>query len=624
MISAKTTDNQGASATSAAVNVNVNARPTVTIAAPTNNASYAGPANVSLTANANDVDGSIAKVEFFNGTTSLGVVTAAPYTINWSNVAPGNYSITATVTDNQGAGATSAAIVINVNAPPAVLLTAQANNASYVAPATISLMANASDVDGTIAKVEFFNGPNSLGTVTSAPYTFAWTNVAQGNYNVTAVATDNQGATATSNAVIITVAANTPPTVSITTPGNNFSVVGPATIAINATASDSDGSVMKVELYEGATLLATVTQSPYSFNWNATPGSYTLFAKAVDDRGAVTTSAAVNVMVTATNVAPTVAISASPANAAAPATINLAATASDTDGSIAKVEFFNGAAPLATSTAAPYTFSWTNVPAGSYTITARATDNLGAVTTSAPTTVTITTGQLQPYFIETDHLNTPRVITNSSGQVVWKYDNNDPFGANIPNENPSGLGPFKFNLRFPGQYYDVETGLHYNNFRTYDPAGGIFTTSDPMGLLAGVNTYAYVGGNPISFVDPTGLIRHQTGKTIQCGKNCTIRIDTSFDERTGVGTRHLHWDCRGDTGSCGENGGKSHGGSWEDAPAQVKQCALNHGFNGAPASNSSAKEIWGAVGIGALVVGGIILAPEITIPTLLLSGALAK
>jgi hypothetical protein len=77
-----------------------------------------------------------------------------------------------------------------------------------------------------------------------------------------------------------------------------------------------------------------------------------------------------------------------------------------------------------------------------------------------------------------------------------------------------------------------------------------------------------------------------TGRTIECGKNCTIRIDKVLDERTGEVKRHLHWSCRGDEGVCGEDGEESHGSSWEDAPAKVKECARRHGFNGQNAPNN--------------------------------------
>jgi RHS repeat-associated protein len=152
----------------------------------------------------------------------------------------------------------------------------------------------------------------------------------------------------------------------------------------------------------------------------------------------------------------------------------------------------------------PYNFDWTNVAAGTYTLTARATDNLGSTTTSAGINITVTAAPML-YYIHPDHLNTPRVITNQAQQIVWRWDNDDPFGGNMANENPSGLGTFTCNLRFPGQYFDRETNMHYNYFRDYLPEIGRYVESDPIGLKGGINTYGYVGGSPIALADPHGL-----------------------------------------------------------------------------------------------------------------------
>ncbi len=94
---------------------------------------------------------------------------------------------------------------------------------------------------------------------------------------------------------------------------------------------------------------------------------------------------------------------------------------------------------------------------------------------------------------------------DEAGKVVWRWES-DAFGTTAASEDPDGDGiKVAVNLRFPGQYYDQETGLHYNYFRNYDPGTGRYTTSDPIGLAGGVNTYTYVGGNPLSFTDPSGL-----------------------------------------------------------------------------------------------------------------------
>jgi YVTN family beta-propeller protein len=185
-----------------------NQAPTVSITAPANNATFTAPASVTINATAADADGTVSKVEFFQGATKLGEDLTSPYTYSWTNVAAGAYSLTAVATDNANLTTTSAVINITVggaNQPPTVSITAPATGAPFVAPAAITINATAADANGTVSKVEFFQGATKLGEDLTSPYTFNWAAVPVGSYSLTAVATDNANATTTSTPVNITV-----------------------------------------------------------------------------------------------------------------------------------------------------------------------------------------------------------------------------------------------------------------------------------------------------------------------------------------------------------------------------------------------------------------------------------
>ena len=110
------------------------------------------------------------------------------------------------------------------------------------------------------------------------------------------------------------------------------------------------------------------------------------------------------------------------------------------------------------------------------------------------------------YYVVTDQLNTPReVIRPSDNTVMWSWFTG-PFGVEAPNTNPQGAGAFTYDLRLPGQIAGAWGSTFQNDNRDYDPAVGRFVESDPIGLLGGsYSTYSYVGGNPVSGVDPLGL-----------------------------------------------------------------------------------------------------------------------
>ena len=315
------------------------------------------------------------------------------------NVAAGAYNLTARATDNSGGITTSAVVAITVNppanVPPTASITAPANGATFTAPASVTITATAGDTDGTVSLVEFFQGTTKIGQATTAPYTVSWTNVAAGAYNLTARATDNSGGITTSAVV----AHHREPAGQRAAdgqhhrPGQRRHLHGPGAVTITATAGDTDGTVSLVEFFQGTTKIGQATTAPYSFSWtNVAAGAYNLTARATDNSGGITTSAVVAITVNPpANVPPTASITA-PANGAtftAPGVVSITATAGDTDGTVSLVEFFQGTTKIGQATTAPYSFSWTNVAAGAYNLTARATDNSGGITTSAVVAITV-------------------------------------------------------------------------------------------------------------------------------------------------------------------------------------------------------------------------------------------
>ncbi len=176
--------------------------PTVTLTSPTEGATFTSPATVNLSANAGGGSTAVTEVSFFNGANLVGTVTTAPYNLTMNNLAAGNYSFTATAKTTDSS-AVSSAVHITVTAPvPTIALTSPAEGATFTAPATINLSANASGAP--ITSVTFFNGATSLGSVPTAPYNLTLTNVAAGSYSFTAVANTAE-TSATSGAVHVTV-----------------------------------------------------------------------------------------------------------------------------------------------------------------------------------------------------------------------------------------------------------------------------------------------------------------------------------------------------------------------------------------------------------------------------------
>ncbi|WNG57901.1 S8 family serine peptidase [Archangium gephyra] len=367
-----------------------NTAPATALSAPAQNALAGGIVQVGATAS--DAHG-VAKVELYADGSLIGTDTGAPYSVSWNSatVADGAHTLTARAYDLAGNVRTSTAVTVNTdNTAPDAALTAPAQGRFL--RGSLLLEATASDILG-VAKVEFHDGATLLGTDTTAPYALSWntSGVADGAHTLTVKAFDSIGNVRTSAGVEVSVD-NTAPTTALGTPAQNASVRG--TVAVSATASDNLG-VERVEFYAGTTLIGTATTAPYVVSWDttalATGSVVTLTTRAHDSAGHVTTSAARTV--TVDNVAPTVAIT-SPANGTSFSFLTfsttLQASASDNVG-VTQVVFYDGTTVIGTDTTAPYSVSWNllGVSKGTHTLTARAHDAAGQVTTSAPISVKV-------------------------------------------------------------------------------------------------------------------------------------------------------------------------------------------------------------------------------------------
>jgi len=394
-------DDSGASAFSDTITVTVsdvpNILPTVKIESPADGAQFKTGETILVVATASDADGSISNVRFYNGATLLATVNEAPYTYAVVGAEKGSYSFKCVTFDDFGDSAVSEIVNVTVsdNVPPTVEITSPADGAEYNEGDVIEIIATANDADGSISKVDFYNGTALMGTVSAAPYGFAIQNALEGTYSLTCVAFDNSGDSTVSNVVNVTVKAvvNIPPTVEITSPADGAEYNEGDVIEIIATASDADGSISKVDFYNGTTLIGTVSAAPYGFAiQNALEGTYSLTCVAFDNSGDSAVSNVVNVTVKAiVNNPPTVEIT-SPADGAefnAGDAIEITADASDADGSISSVVFYNGTEVLGTVTAAPYTYTIDNATEGTYSLTCVAFDNSGDSAVSEVVNVTV-------------------------------------------------------------------------------------------------------------------------------------------------------------------------------------------------------------------------------------------
>ena len=464
-----------------------NPNPIVTISSPANGATFPGPTNIAVSGNVTASNATVTLVEVFANGTKLGNAQLTPsgngatFSYAWNGVGTGSYLLEAVATDSNSRQGTSAPVNITVtgpaNQPPSVTINSPANNSTFKAPTNLNVQVTATDAEGPVSRVEFYRSGSLLGQSTVAPFSFVWSNVLVGTFQLTAVAVDNNSGRGTSAPVSITFTSAAPTTlIAMSGPWKYLDDGSDQGTAWRALAYDDsswsngvaqlgfgDGDenpngVMR-RFYESQPTVQIITYyfrreftvgdpSAYSFltatyrrddglvaYLNGTevfrsnmPGgavNFQTFANnAGDDGNAFFTNtipstllnAGPNVLAvevhqnapTSTDVSfdleligntgaivnnsPTVVLN-SPSNDSTytePATISIGATATDSDGTVSKVEFYSNGAKIGEDSAAPYNFVWGGIGVGTYNLSAVAMDNFGAFGTSAVVRVFVT------------------------------------------------------------------------------------------------------------------------------------------------------------------------------------------------------------------------------------------
>ncbi|AQZ68100.1 cellulose 1,4-beta-cellobiosidase [[Actinomadura] parvosata subsp. kistnae] len=215
----------------------------------------------------------------WNGNLATGASTNIGFNGTWtgSNPSPTSFSVNGVTCGGTGTA-------------PTVALTSPTAGQTFTAPATVPIAANASDADGTVTKVDFYQGSTLLGTDTSSPYSYSWTNVAAGSYSITAKATDNTGLVTTSSPVGITVSPNTGPALVVSPTTVSVPETGSASFGVKLSQAPSASVTVSVARASGDTDL-TVTPSSRTFttsNWNS---EQTFTLNAADDSDTTSGSA---------------------------------------------------------------------------------------------------------------------------------------------------------------------------------------------------------------------------------------------------------------------------------------------------------------------------------------------
>jgi hypothetical protein len=623
-----------------------NAAPNVAVTSPAPNSTFIPPTNLTINADALDVDGTVTRVDFFANGISVGNDTNAPWSVTWSNATAGTYALTARARDDDFGVSISAPVPVVIFQPlPTTTIAAGSiwkywdkggdlgtawTNLNYAdntwsngpaqlgygdgdettvvgygpdaankyittyfrrsfvlsnAPRYLSLQSSVRRDDGIVV---YLNGteiqrnnlnPGVVAFNTPAPVpapddgaNWIATNVNSAlllnGTNILAVEVHQNGGGSSDLSFDLELTGTLGPVlprIDITSPGTNSFFTSPANIMFSATASDIDGLLTSVKFLINGVEFVEFTNAPFTTNWNGVPlGTYTLTAIARNDGGLATTSAPVNITVV-TNVFPFVAL-VDPTNGAAIANrtnLVLAATATDANGSVSKVEFFANGTKLGEDTTPPsWSFTWPLAPFGSHELYAVATDdqnaratsgvvNIGVLNYNSASATLISTGSIWRYFDKGLDLGTTWITTNSD--LTWSngpgqlgYGDGDEativsFGTNGGLKFPTTYFRRSFSVTNATSFISLNLGVRRDDgvavylngteiFRDNLPTGPVF-----YGTLASVAAPDDGATTLITNVNPALLIEGINVIAAEVHQNTAGSTDLSFElSLTGV------------------------------------------------------------------------------------------
>ncbi len=371
--------------------------PQVAITSPVVNQNFTAPANILIEASASTTSGSIALVEFFDGSVKIGEDTTAPYSFQWNGViaALPAHVITARATTSLGVVGNSAPVPLNVVSPthPQLTITSPANGATFTAPATVTIEATATPESGsTITRVVFTRAYQPLHEDTAPPYAHTLTGLLHGTHGYEVWAWDNNGGY-TVQTLEVNVQTPTPPSVTLTAPTTGQQTTNGALFHMSATATAPGSAITSVVFYADGTPVGEDTTAPFEDDWLISSrwaaGTHTLTARAFETNGGSADSSTTFEIISLPAMSVSIDSPAHNSSFPFPATIPITASASAPGSSIARVDFYANNGFLSSDSTAPFTADFTPDSIRQWELRARAVDALGR-TLDAAITVHIT------------------------------------------------------------------------------------------------------------------------------------------------------------------------------------------------------------------------------------------